>query len=422
MVRTILIIMSKILIDKFIIIFTSIFFASMFLIETDLGYITNLIKILVVISPIIILLLNISKNCFKFSIIIEPYHWHMLLFTSYCWLSTIWANETYSSIIMGMRILKFMIYLWFFGLAFQNTDNILPMLKGAMYGGFLISILFISFEGIGNIIYYICNSDRIENDFINANLLGLQATYSILINFFFIIVYKREKKFLPFSVLSLIVVAVSASRKAFVALIIGLILIYLLYKCKFNKITINKFLNSFVLPLFAIFISVTIISNSSLFNVMIRRMNGLINALTGAGRVDGSSSIRFAMNKLGFKIFLENPIIGIGINNSKFLVGRKLGKYFYLHNNYTELLACSGLIGFIIFYSFYVYLLYEFFKYRIYKNSEYYLCVILLFIRLILDYGCVTYSNPSTYYYLILFYLQIKIMRKKSLDKLCLSE
>lgn len=58
---------------------------------------------------------------------------------------------------------------------------------------------------------------------------------------------------------------------------------------------------------------------------------------------------RYEMYIEGLKISAEHPIFGVGVNN--------FGKYYHLgcysHSNYMEPLATTGLIGFLLFQSFY---------------------------------------------------------------------
>ena len=80
----------------------------------------------------------------------------------------------------------------------------------------------------------------------------------------------------------------------------------------------------------------------------------------------------------------------------------------YLHNNYIELLAGGGIIGAAVYYSMYVYLLTKTWKLRLYKNDEYGICLIVMLLLLIVDWGSVSCYSKSTYFYFMLFNLQVK--------------
>ena len=63
--------------------------------------------------------------------------------------------------------------------------------------------------------------------------------------------------------------------------------------------------------------------------------------------------------------------IGIGMNNSW------VYKYgMYLHNNYIELLADGGIIGFICYYIMYIHVLFLLTKNKDKYNDEYCMCIV----------------------------------------------
>lgn len=76
---------------------------------------------------------------------------------------------------------------------------------------------------------------------------------------------------------------------------------------------------------------------------------------------------------------------------------------YYLHNNYVEKLACLGLVGIVIYYSIFIYALYYLLKNIKYRDSEYNICLILLIINLIIDYGVVSYYDKATHIYIIIY-------------------
>lgn len=63
----------------------------------------------------------------------------------------------------------------------------------------------------------------------------------------------------------------------------------------------------------------------------------------------GSMAARWRLIHRSFSIFLENPIIGVGIGNFVVASYRKYDKWFPTHNLYTQILAELGIIGFLLF-------------------------------------------------------------------------
>ena len=60
-----------------------------------------------------------------------------------------------------------------------------------------------------------------------------------------------------------------------------------------------------------------------------------------------------------------------------------------------------------------LYLLFNFIKYRNYHDKEYDICLVLLMLNLIIDYGIVTYYDKANYLFLFVIWLKIKAMREQ---------
>ena len=82
--------------------------------------------------------------------------------------------------------------------------------------------------------------------------------------------------------------------------------------------------------------------------------------------------IRLALVDIGWDLFYQSPITGVGVNNPSVLTYFLYGKEnYYLHNNYIELLAGTGIIGLLAYYSMYVYIAYNLIRYRNFHSNEY---------------------------------------------------
>ena len=83
-------------------------------------------------------------------------------------------------------------------------------------------------------------------------------------------------------------------------------------------------------------------------------MESIVNYLTGTGYIDHSTAVRDQMRRVGLQVFKENPIVGIGFGNT-YLYG--VEDYSYFHDNYVEVLSSGGILGFIIYYGMYGYII-----------------------------------------------------------------
>ena len=142
------------------------------------------------------------------------------------------------------------------------------------------------------------------------------------------------------------------------------------------------------------------------------RMSNMMEAFTGTGG-DSSTIIRLALVDIGWDLFYQSPITGVGINNPSVYTFFVYGKdNYYLHNNYIELLAGTGVIGLIAYYSMYLYVAYNLIRYRNIHSNEYIMVLILFLSQIVMDMGMVSYESKSTYFYMMLFYLEVQILRK----------
>ena len=60
------------------------------------------------------------------------------------------------------------------------------------------------------------------------------------------------------------------------------------------------------------------------------------------------------MIQYGMDYFKERPLLGHGIENFRYLYAQEVGKETYSHNNYIELLVNNGIVGLLLYYSFYI--------------------------------------------------------------------
>lgn len=109
---------------------------------------------------------------------------------------------------------------------------------------------------------------------------------------------------------------------------------------------------------------------------------------------EGSDNIRKRLIKEGLILFFNNPF-GIGFGASSNYLGG------YAHNNFVEILISGGLIGFIIYYFLYIYILINSNKYKQSDLLSKYVYVSIIGL-LILEIGQVTYLYTIPLYFLTL--------------------
>jgi hypothetical protein len=176
---------------------------------------------------------------------------------------------------------------------------------------------------------------------VNPNTVGYILSVGAIISFF--LGFDTGKKaywlLIPvFSVLSFY----TASRKVFILLSIGLILIYLLQQKSLQKagLALGIGLILLILCIFALLLI------EPLRRAFGQRFFMMFSELLGRSG-DESVSIRMGMLKSGISMFKQKPIFGWGLGAFTDLGGFDN----YAHNNYVELLVAVGLVGTLVYYS-----------------------------------------------------------------------
>ncbi len=150
------------------------------------------------------------------------------------------------------------------------------------------------------------------------------------------------------------------------------------------------------------------------YNTIGVRMEGLLALLTGSNEVDASASARSSYIAVGLNRWIESPLWGYGINSFRYYNKIVTGDFVYSHNNYVELLYNYGLVGFILYYSFY----YKMIKYawinrrRIPQSSVAFVLAIFPAF-LVYEIGAINYTLLSSF---VLFYIAYTMIYRHKMN------
>lgn len=118
--------------------------------------------------------------------------------------------------------------------------------------------------------------------------------------------------------------------------------------------------------------------------------------------------IRVGMYKEAWQFFKQNPLFGVGYNQF-----RVLSKYeTYSHSTFAEVLACTGLTGFILYFTPYVIILVNLLK-SIFKSHQYRILLSLYGALMFLGVGIIHFYGTSSMLSLTLMLAFIYINRPK---------
>lgn len=387
-------------------------FASFYLLESETLN-NSIFTIASVVFSAAVFLFGALVNHGKIKIRFRIFYGFVAVFILFCYLSSLWAMNTHYVYIRSFVIVKTMVCIVLVYIVLDKEITVDLLLRGMMIGGYLVVFACIVYYGFGVVKTVIVSSVRFSGLFINNNVLGMLSANTIIINLYYFIYQRKCKKFLPLIALTVIVLAAAGSRKSILLLLAGVFLLLLSYN-RGNKKAIKTILRSAVFIVILI-VGLYFLATSSMFGNLQVRFQGLINYyITGEGHVNYSTLVRAELTRLGVRIFKQHPIVGIGIDNARIFGLQLTGRDYYLHNNYVELLADGGIIGFLCYYSMYIYLIYNMIKLRKYRDQEYDICFILLLMHAVMEYGFVAYYLKDTYCYFMLFFLEVGILKRKN--------
>ncbi len=182
---------------------------------------------------------------------------------------------------------------------------------------------------------------RIEGQAGNANAFAYIMLFMVFGIFYFLgskISWIRKKFLTAFTVLPVIGIIYSGSRKGFLGLLAFLFLWWLF--CFSNKTFKNPFKVILILLVFLVgsyFIFTFVMQNTN----MGRRFERL--------QKEGSKS-RVQMYVEGFQMIRKHPVFGVGLDNYRALSSSGS----FSHSEYIEVAATTGIVGFIIYFSIYI--------------------------------------------------------------------
>ena len=373
-------------------------------------------QLLAIIPLSVMLFLHFRKNGFNVKLYAVVFSLYLIVFIAFCMLSRLWAQNSMLAVPKINSLIFILIAMVVIIICIYEFRDVNILLKTVMYGGYILCLYIFLRYGWSGITRLLRSNTRISSEFLNSNTIGMCVSYALVINIYYIIndgIKWKDAMMIP----AVILIIVSGSRKAIGIIAIGALGVILL-KNMDNRDVVKTTLK--VLLCIILFSGlVLLLSKLPAFENITNRILNLFSLLQGNEiRSTSDAWIRLAYIRLGMDLFKSHPIKGIGIANANIYTNMYYGHNHYLHNNYVELLACGGITGFMLYYSMWLYLVFIFIKYRKRRDSIYDICLVLLIIHLIMDYGAVSYYSKETYIFLLLFWIEAKQLqgrRKRSL-------
>lgn len=239
---------------------------------------------------------------------------------------------------------------------------------------------------------------RLYGTVANANTFGVQITAAICCLFYLFTDVKKNKIFWWLIYLALMVVFVyliiaSGSRKAAAGVILIFSILGIYYAVLLGRRSLMKALALVIIGVLGTVLTVAAVLQSEHGDRFVRLYDGYI--LGKSDRIETSEENRLLMYKLGWQAGMENPVFGIGLDNFRTLQWSEMAGSVgtYAHSNYIELLAGTGILGVLIYYTAWLMVFFRTMKRFIRVRVAAQISGVLLLIMFAYDFAAVSYYN-----------------------------
>lgn len=205
------------------------------------------------------------------------------------------------------------------------------------------------------------------------------------------------------------IMLLTGSKKTVIVIVVDVLTIYVYARNKASAFL--KFCLTFIVLVWVF------LESPYFYEVLGKRMEDMITTMTGmgSGGYSHSTDAREGMILEGFKLFLDYPLFGGGMNYYSY-ASVKYSCYDYSHCNYTELLCNFGMVGFLLYYFPYVQNVLLLWKTRNLNWKESIFGIMWIVVSLALGWATVQFSDRCINYIpIIASYALIESNKRKCL-------
>lgn len=326
--------------------------------------------------------LQLKKNtCFYFC-------W-MLVFCLLCFFSSAWTAPGNTTAISCSMSTVQVCLITFAIIVYSNTKKrAYWVIKSFIVACIILAIRFFLTVPVSNW----GNQQRFSNDtFFGSNTIAMVLAYGAALLLMIYLRKRRDNRIVfrwPYFVGIFVFMFVSmmlGTKKGILifSIIVGVIII------GNSKNPLQLFGRTIAVLALAVVGYYAIMNVDVLYNAIGYRIEAMVLGFTG-GKGDNSTAMRMVFISAAWEIFLEHPILGVGIDGFRYL---NPFEFTYSHNNYVEMLSELGIIGGMVYYSIWIYL-----TRRSIKAGKKGLNILALVATVfVTDMASVSYSNELTY-------------------------
>jgi len=280
---------------------------------------------------------------------IHLYEYWQILFVVYAALSVLWCIDMGKTYSILFELLKVMIVCFILTQRLtseKEVDRLLGLLWLALCYMLAVILLRTPLSAFG--------TERLgEVVGLHSNEIGRLCGLASLLCFYF---GRKYSRYLLFFLASMAVFSAAGlftgSKNAILILVFQLGLFWLLVSKRWKRMIVYL-----LIAVGVVFIYQLIMTNEFLYAFIGQRVERMVLTLTGAG-YDGSTYERLYFMRTAWQLFLKHPVFGVGLNNfAAYLSVIGYHNAVYSHCGFLELLSTLGVIGCLIYYSMYLYVL-----------------------------------------------------------------
>jgi len=326
--------------------------------------------------------------------------------------SSIWAVDSDMTFVMVRTVLillalTILLYNW-------NAKRLTPevFIKAIIIGGTSEAVYFISLYGWNNVWDAINEGYRIGQLLNNENAIGNSIAITMVAIIGYGLCYKKTKSLFCL-IPNIIVLLATDSRTAFVSFLLGSSIVIFLYINHMTSSNNLQKISKMLMFIVVVIVAWNFLSDLPMFSGITKRFEDMYKEITGQETKATSVETRMIYVSLGWRQFLTTPVLGNGFGCAGYVIKEKFGYITYLHNNFIEILASGGTVGFLLFYGVYAFLMAKIIKKLKEKNPVVIISFALLCSELFSHMGCVNYYSKITYLLFALWFSVANNMYKK---------
>ncbi len=364
-----------------------LYIASVIVFKQNYTGITYLINLMLIMNYVFIVLIK-RDRIFKLNEIVISYGSFVILTLA----SSFWALNFDLAAFKAVQLFLILINVFIIYNIITKYNLQDSLMRGILLGSFINYVLVLN---VIHAPFNVFDQGRAMGTLGNANSLALAMVISILVSIMYLRKGKEISKIFYYfqyinMLLAIYMIILTASKKG---ILFGsvLIVIYLILTAKNPK----ELLKLGAMSVIVIVVFLNVFKTDELQNSL-TRIEKRFSAFEGQMQRSssfGSTAERIHFIELGWSHFMDKPLFGHGIDNFRVYGGT------YSHNNYIEILFGVGLVGLLLYYSIFFFLLK-----KILNMEDNYLKIILtlvIFNLLMVNMAQVAYGAKLQIYFLL---------------------